>query len=100
MTKETSSARSDKTDEPHIGNLIKNELYRQGRSVAWLAEHMGYSRQNVYRLLDRHWIHSDVLLKICDVMDCDYFGWLSDFWKSRKKPSDPNCLFVKKNDIN
>ena len=98
--KVTDCDKSDKSDELHIGQLIKNELDRQGRSVAWLAKQMQYSRQNVYRLLERHWIHTDVLLRICNIMDCDFFGWLSDYWKTRKKPSNPNVKIVKQNDTN
>ena len=94
MTKETDRENNYKSYEPHIGHLIKNELDRQGHSVAWLAKQMQYSRQNVYRLLERHRIHSDVPLKICDILDCDFFGWFSDYWKTRKKSSNPNVISV------
>ncbi|MDD7146462.1 hypothetical protein AAAT34_01070 [Hallella faecis] len=34
----------------HIGQLIREELDRQGRSVGWLAKQLGRSRSVVYRL--------------------------------------------------
>ena len=83
--------------EPHIGQLIKREIGRQGRSVAWLAQKMQCSRQNVYRLLERDWIHTDTLLKICDILDRDFFGWYSSYWKAHRQVGLESDV-VKKND--
>lgn len=70
--------------ELHIGHLIKSELRKQGRSITWLAAQLGYSRQNMYKLFERQWIYTDLLLKICDVMDYDFFKACSDYWKARR----------------
>ena len=32
----------------HIGQAIKAELTRQGRSITWLAQQIGYTRENLY----------------------------------------------------
>jgi len=35
------------TEEPHIGNLIREVLHQQGRSITWLGKQLGCSRQNI-----------------------------------------------------
>ena len=71
-------------EEPHIGKLIKAELVEQGRSITWLAKQLGCSRQNAYKILNRKWIYTDLLLKICDILDYDFFKCFSDYRNSRK----------------
>ena len=71
-------------EEPHIGHLIKTELRKQGRTITWLASQLGYSRQNMYKLFERRWIYTDLLLKISDIMGRDFFKFYSEFWSSRK----------------
>ncbi len=72
-------------EEPHIGNLIKDELARQGRSITWLAKQLGFSRQNAYKIFNRPWIYTDLLLKISDLLDYDFFQCFTDWRKERKK---------------
>ena len=43
-------------EAPHIGHLIKEELARQERTVAWLARKLCCSRQNVYHLFECQWM--------------------------------------------
>jgi len=71
-------------EEPHIGKLIKAELARQGRSITWLATQLNYSRQYVYKLFRRKWIYTDLLLKISDILDYDFFKCFSEWRDSRK----------------
>ena len=75
-------------EAPHIGHLIKEELTRQGRSIQWLSEQVGCSRQNMYYLLNRSFIYTDLLLRISDVLDYDFFKHYSDCWKTRKVSKD------------
>jgi len=72
-------------EEPHIGKLIKAELARQGRTITWLAAQLGYSRQNAYKIFSRKWIYTDLLLKICDLLDYDFFRCFSEWRKNRDK---------------
>ena len=72
-------------EEPHIGKLIKAELARQGRSITWLAAQLGYSRQYVYKLFRRKWIYTDLLLKISDLLDYDFFRCYSDYRNVKKQ---------------
>lgn len=74
--------------ELHIGNLVKAELKRQERSIAWLAKQIGYTRQNLYHLLDRPYIYTDLLLKISDILDYDFFAYLSSEWQKKHITND------------
>ena len=71
-------------EAPHIGHLIKEELARQGRSTRWLAEQIGCTRQNMHYLLNRSFIYTDLLLKISDALDYDFFKCYSDYQNTKK----------------
>ena len=71
-------------EAPHIGHLIKEELKRQGRTTTWLASQLNYSRQHMYYLLGHSFIYSDLLLKISEIMDCDFFACYSEYLANRK----------------
>jgi|GEM_PF-1229079 len=79
-----SSTSNRMAKEPHIGHLIKLELRNQGRSITWLANKLNFSRQNVYKILNRNWIYTDLLLKICDLLDYDFFKVYSDYINDKK----------------
>ena len=67
--------------EPHIGNQIKKELERQGRTITWLAHELGYSRQHLYNIFTREWIYTDLLLKISILLNHDFFKSYSEYMK-------------------
>ena len=71
-------------EAPHIGHLIKEELARQERTVAWLARKLNYSRQNIYHIFESQWITTDVLLKICDILNYNFYKVYADYWDSVK----------------
>lgn len=71
-------------ETPHIGHIIKEELARQGRSVTWLAAQLKCSRQNVYGIFNNQWIYTDILLKISNVLDFDFFELYSDYHKATR----------------
>ena len=73
---------------PHIGHLIKEELAQQGRSILWLARQVGCTRQNMYYLLSRSFVYTDMLLKISDALDRDFFECYSDYRKTTKVSKD------------
>jgi plasmid maintenance system antidote protein VapI len=70
-------------EELHIGELIKAELARQGRSITWLAEQLNCSRQNAYKIFRRKWIYTDLLLRISIILDYDFFKYFSDWLEKR-----------------
>ncbi len=67
----------------HIGQIIRQELEDQGRSVVWLAKQMSYSRTNIYKIFDRPSIDADVLLRISLVLGVDFFKYYSAELKNK-----------------
>ena len=68
----------------HIGQIIRQELEDQDRSVVWLAKQMSYSRTNIYKIFDRPSIDADVLLRISLVLGVDFFKYYSAELKNKK----------------
>ena len=52
--------------------------------MTWLAKKLNYSRQNIYHIFESQWIATDILLKICDILDCNFFKIYSDYWESKR----------------
>lgn len=69
----------------HIGQLIKQELEVQGRTVVWFARNMSYSRTNIYKIFERSSIDTDVLLRVSMVLEVDFFKLYSEYLKVKKK---------------
>ncbi|MDE6793943.1 MAG: XRE family transcriptional regulator [Muribaculaceae bacterium] len=68
-----------------IGQLIKEELERQERTVAWFARKLSCDRSNVYRLFQKHSIDTALLRRISIILNRDFFADLS---KNIKKEDD------------
>ncbi|MDE5635386.1 MAG: XRE family transcriptional regulator [Muribaculaceae bacterium] len=66
-----------------IGQLIKEELRSQERSVSWFARKLHLDRSNVYRLFQKNSIDTDLLSRISLVLGRDFFAILSDHIKER-----------------
>ena len=71
-------------EAPHIGHLIKAELQRQGRTITWLASQLNYSRQHMYYLFAHSFIYSDLLLKISEILDYDFFACYTEYLSQKK----------------
>jgi len=57
----------------NIGKQIKLELAKDGRTVTWLAGQMGCTREYLYKLFNRTWMSTDLLVKISEAMKHDFF---------------------------
>ena len=68
----------------HIGQLIQQELYRQGRSIVWFAEQLCCSRSNVYKIFSKPDIDTLLLLKISSILHYNFFQYYSDSWDEEK----------------
>lgn len=68
----------------HIGQLIKQELEDQGRTVVWFAKRLSYSRTNVYKIFDRPTIDVDVLMRISILLGTDFFKIYTKEWEDNK----------------
>jgi transcriptional regulator with XRE-family HTH domain len=59
--------------EIHIGTEIKKTLEVRGLSVTEFARRINKSRENAYSIFSRKSIDTDLLLKISDVLNHDFF---------------------------
>lgn len=66
----------------HIGQLIKQELANQGRSVTWFAEQLSYSPTYVHEIFDGEAIDAELLLRISELLDVDFFKFYSEELKN------------------
>ena len=60
------------THKIHIGNMIKAELKRQGRSMSWFAEAIHSDRSNTYKMLKRESIDLALLMYISELLHYDF----------------------------
>lgn len=67
-----------------IGQLIKDELTAQERSVSWFARKLCIDRSNVYRLFQKNSIDTSLLTRISLLLDKDFFMMLSDSMRNRR----------------
>ena len=64
--------------EIHIGQEIKKELQVQERSIAWFARKLYCDRSNVYDIFRRRSIDTDLLLRICVILNCNVFQFYNN----------------------
>lgn len=62
----------------HIGQLIKQELQRQERSVAWLARKINCERPNMYYIFSQPSINTELLLRISIALKHNFFLYYTD----------------------
>lgn len=60
-------------DKRDIGQLIKIELERQERTVSWFARKLCCDRSNVYKIFKRSTIDTELLLRISQILQHDFF---------------------------
>ncbi|MBQ8772900.1 MAG: XRE family transcriptional regulator [Muribaculaceae bacterium] len=66
-----------------IGLIIKEELQRQERTVAWFARKLSCDRSNVYRLFNKHSIETDLLIRISAILNRDFTSEISSIIQAR-----------------
>lgn len=70
----------------HIGELIKEELRRQGRSNVWLARQLSCNVRTVVKIFHKQTIDTQQLMKISKILDYDFFKIFSDTLAIRSAP--------------
>ena len=58
--------------EFHLGQLLKAELARQGRTATWLAKQVHCIPENIYKAYRSQWISMPLLFEICKALDYDF----------------------------
>lgn len=56
-----------------IGAVIKMEMHRQGRTVAWLSRELHCDRRNIYDIFKRRSIDTALLLRLSHLLHTDFF---------------------------
>jgi len=62
----------------HFGDLIKDRLFMQGRSIRWFALQMNCDRSNMYKLLARAHLDTNFILRACKILNYDFFKEASE----------------------
>ena len=66
-----------------IGKEIHRELKRQGRSGVWLARQLPCSNNHVYKLFSKKTMDADLLWRISDIMEVNFFRLYMEKWAQR-----------------
>ena len=61
-----------------IGNMIKNKVEEQGRSVQWLAKKLSCHRSNIYDIFNRNNIDVSLLMKISTILEYNFMKDIAD----------------------
>ena len=56
----------------HIGQLIQEELIRQGRTVNWFAKGIYCEKSNVYKMFKRKSIDMAQLMNVSEVLNHNF----------------------------
>lgn len=60
-----------------IGNLIRQKLQDDGRTVSWFASKICCSRANAYKIFEKESIDTNLLLRISKVLNYNFFDVFS-----------------------
>lgn len=62
----------------NVGQLIKEELEHQERTVTWLARKLNCTRATVYRIFEKNSLDTALLSTISKILKRDFYKELSD----------------------
>ncbi|MBE6271640.1 MAG: XRE family transcriptional regulator [Prevotella ruminicola] len=62
----------------NVGQLIKEELESQERTVSWLARKLNCTRATVYRIFDKVSLDTALLAEVSQILHRDFFRELSE----------------------
>lgn len=57
----------------HIGSIIEEVIREQGRSPSWIAKELCCDRTNIYNILKRESVDTNLLLKLSCILDYNFF---------------------------
>ena len=64
------------------------KMKEKKKSVVWLANELGYSRINIYKIFDKRSIDSNILLRISTILDFDFFSLYTEELEQKKQHCD------------
>jgi len=72
----------------HIGELIRNKLKEDQRSVAWLAKKVHRDKSSLCKQLKKDSIDTKLLFDISITLQCDFFSCYSNKVGKQNKPQN------------
>lgn len=75
----------------HMGNLIRDELRRQGHTNAWLAEKIGVTPRTLQKLFNKPSLDTQQLFVISQALQIDLFQRYSDLLFTMSKADTCPC---------
>ena len=72
----------------HIGQLIREELKKQGRTVSWFTKQLNFSRSNVYKIFEKPTLDTAMLMQISKLLNVDFFQYYTE---ELDKQTKENC---------
>jgi plasmid maintenance system antidote protein VapI len=78
---------STRLSQIHIGEIIRQQLKEEGRSIVWLSKQINCDSSNLCKLLNQNSFYTDQLYRISVALKTDYFGIFSEVVKK----SCENC---------
>ncbi|MDR1161970.1 MAG: hypothetical protein LBK45_06485 [Tannerellaceae bacterium] len=85
--------------QAHIGKIISEKLKEKGIKVKEFAALICCERANAYKILKRKSLDTDLLCKISDVIDYDFFAEFSDKNKKLNEKNYITLSIVKNQDL-
>lgn len=61
----------------HIGKCIKEVVEKKGIRTIWLARQLHFHRNNIYKIYERPFIDTELLMSLSLLLDYDFFAELS-----------------------
>jgi plasmid maintenance system antidote protein VapI len=80
----------------HIGNIIRDKLREDGRTVAWLAGKLHCDTSNIYRIFQKSHIDSEQLFNLSIIMGYDFFADYSACLATHNIFGSNNCAISTK----
>ncbi len=72
-------------EKVNIGQAIREEMDRTGRTVTWLSRQLGTNRMACYRIFNSFSIDTQMLLRISVLLGRDFFTLYSEALKQEQE---------------
>ena len=72
-------------EKVNIGQTIREEMDRTGRTVTWLSRQLGTNRMACYRIFNSYSIDTQMLLRISVLLGRDFFTLYSEALKQEQE---------------
>lgn len=61
----------------HFGQLLKETLHKEGRTVTWFAAQLCCTRCNVYKIFEKEHVDTQLVLHISKILNHNFFNDLA-----------------------